>query len=117
MKGHKEAAMKKIQMSWWLGAGAVAVVVLGAILAAPAWAAASRQGDGPSPDSISAMHAACEAGDAQGMRASMEGLSDEDREAMGEHMGNDGHGAMNGHMGGAMAGGMMQSFRGLLGWR
>ncbi|MBI2166011.1 MAG: hypothetical protein HYU29_06365 [Chloroflexi bacterium] len=125
--------MRKIQKLWWLVATAVVVVVLGGLLVAPAWAAASRQGDGPSSGAFDAMHASCAAGDVEGMQSAMGSLTEEDREAMAEHMAThmaDGHhGAMGGPMmgsggmmGGHMGQGMMNGVtdrepgRGMMGW-
>ncbi|MBI4200256.1 MAG: hypothetical protein HY535_07275 [Chloroflexi bacterium] len=97
--------MKTVRRFWWLAAIVANVVALGALLALPAWAAPARQSTQPPSDTISAMHAACAAGDVQQMHDAMEALPEEDWEAMGQHMGNGHHGAAGPHMAGH--GGMM----------
>ena len=74
----------RIGRSWWLGATAGIVLVVGMFLVVPAWAAPTRALEDP----LAAMHAACASGDAQAMRHAMNSLTDEEWRAMGDHMKN-----------------------------
>jgi len=115
----------------------VVVLLVGAVLAIPAWAASPGQADDSAPDTYAAMHETCEAGDVEGMAGAMGSLTEEewrameghmsddhhentethmaeeDSHAMEEHVGDGHHGAMNGPTGG----GMMQSAQGMMDWR
>ncbi len=93
----------------WLGATVVVAVLLGLLLAVPAWAGPSGQGDEPGLDSYTAMHAACEAGDIEGMTSGMDAFTEEGRGAMEEHMSDGHHGAMGSGMMGGRSG--MMSLR------
>ncbi len=65
----------------------MSIVAAGVVLAAsPAWASPGSDADELETSTLSAMHEACEAGDADGMIAAMESLTEEDWEEMEEHM-------------------------------
>lgn len=117
----------KIRRFWWIAVIAGAAALLGAWLAIPVLAAPFRQADEAASDAYTAMHEACETGDVQGMADTMDSLSEEDWEAMGEHMTDDHHGSTGSSMMGSggmagtgtgMMGGMMggQSDQGMMGW-
>ncbi|MBI2872553.1 MAG: hypothetical protein HYY00_05095 [Chloroflexi bacterium] len=97
----------KVRRLWWI-AVAVWVVALGALLVVPALAAPSRQEGTPGSGAYGAMHAACVAGDVEGMTAAMGSLTEEDWQAMQGHMGGAG-------MGGMMAGQGMMGGSGMMG--
>ena len=83
---------------------ALSIVTVGVVLAAsPAWASPGSHADEPETSTANAMHEACEAGDAgdaDGMIAAMESLTEEDWQGMEEHT----HGSGDGFMGAGMMG-------------
>ncbi|MBI4198120.1 MAG: hypothetical protein HY533_03320 [Chloroflexi bacterium] len=107
--------MKTLRRFWWLAGIGALVVALGALLAIPALAATTGQSTNPPSDTIAAMHAACAAGDLEGMQGAMDSLNQEDWQAMEERMNDGQHGSMGSYMAGQ--GGMMggQSGRTMMG--
>lgn len=115
----------KIRRLWLVGAVMVVAVALGASLIIPAWASSSREGNSPPSSAYGAMHAACGAGDVQGMADAMRSLTPDDWQAMGEQMQDGHHGAMgtgmtgmSGMMGGLSGQSMMGGWsgRGMMAW-
>ena len=91
--------MTKVMQRRWPQVLALSIVTVGVVLAAsPAWASPGSHADEPGTSALSAMHEACEAGDADGMIAAMESLTEEDWQEMEEHM----HGNHDGFMGAGM---------------
>lgn len=98
----------RIRMSRWLGATVALAVLLGVMVVVPAWAAPSRQDDGPASAPYDAVHEGCATGDAESME---EHTGDGHHEAMDTHMPGEDWQAMEEHTGdghhGAMGTGMM----------
>ncbi len=79
--------MTKVMRRRWAKMVAVSIVAAGVVLvASPAWASPGSHADEPETPATEATHEACEAGDADGMIAAMESLTEEDWQAMEEHM-------------------------------
>jgi hypothetical protein len=103
-------------------ASAATLIVVAAAGSAVAWAAGSRQEAPTAPGKVTAMHAVCQNGNVEAMKALMTNLTDEDWQEMAalmaSHMGDGAHGDMmsgqsqggtSGMMGSGAHGGMMGS--------
>lgn len=80
----------RVRRYWRLGA--VALVVMAALVAVPAWAASSMQEDS-AQDTHAAMHTACLTGDFQAMSQAMDIHRQAHGHSMGGPMGRGHHGA------------------------
>ncbi len=95
--------MTTVMRRRWPQMLALSIVAAGVVLAAsPAWASPGSHADEPETPTVSAMHEACEAGDADGMIAAMESLTEEDWQGM--EMEENMHGSNDGFMGAGMMG-------------